>query len=329
MFISFDTMKILDKRGNEALMQRTKTAFICSRKTPDGLEYLVGKWLLGLTPEADCIMCGNQSPMERAVFTTLLQRKIPVILALAEAMPGSFGADINEALGEGRLLVVTHCEPSVHSVTARSAFDRNILMLSMAQKIVVGYCTKGGNLERALAGFDNVEYLENGQPWLKMPGEARPETPAAAVHRPEPEAVQARWSRSLKANGGTVFLDFVGNGAENYLKITHSKSIGDGKYSRETLYFDRKELSCFSRMLAVVAERTGKGEPMTPELTVSSLSGDVSFSAVREGSGGVIGITQVKNYTDGNCRLQTVTLRPAELTALISGVNDALAAWKG
>ena len=159
-------MKIQAKTGNETLMQREKTAFVCSRKTPDGLEYLVGKWLLGLSDGRDCIMCGNQSPMERAVFTMLLQRKIPTILVLAEAMPSRWGDDVREALAAGRLLVITHCDASVHSVTARSAFDRNVLMLSLAQKIVVGCCTKGGKLERALAGFDNVEYLANGQPWL-------------------------------------------------------------------------------------------------------------------------------------------------------------------
>ena len=91
-------MKILSKLGNEALMQREKTAFVCSRKTPDGLEYLVGKWMLGLSPERDCVMCGNQSPMERAVFTTLLQRNIPTILCLAEAMPSRWSDDVRTAL---------------------------------------------------------------------------------------------------------------------------------------------------------------------------------------------------------------------------------------
>ena len=149
-------MKILSKLGNETLMQREKTAFLCSRKTPDGLEYLVGKWMLGLSQERDCVMCGNQSPMERAVFTTLLLRRIPTILCLAEAMPSRWGDDVRTALGDGRLLIVTHCDASVHGVTARSAFDRNVLMMSLAQKIVEGSCTKGGKLERALAGFDNV-----------------------------------------------------------------------------------------------------------------------------------------------------------------------------
>lgn len=321
-------MKILSRRGNEALMQRTKTAFICSRKTPDGLEYLVGKWLLGLKPEADCVMCGNQSPMERAVFTTLLQRKIPVILALAEAMPSRFDADIENALLEERLLVITHCEPSVHNVTARSAFDRNILMLSLAQKIVVGYCSKGGNLERALAGFDNVEYLENGQPWLKQSADGQKDVADGVGHNAKQNPVKVDWSRSIKLFRGMIFLDFMTNGAEKIFKITYSRSLGDGKYSRETLYFDRKELAEFSRILAIVSDKTANGEPLLPELTVQSLSGDVTFS-VEQGDGrDFVNATQVKNYRDGSSRRQTISMLIAEVPLLVDGVNEALASWK-
>lgn len=321
-------MKIIDKRGNETLLERTKTAFICSRNTPEKLEYLVGKWILGLKPETDCIMCGNQSPMEKAVFTTLLQRKIPVILALAEAMPDRFGADVEEALREERLLVVTHCDASVHFVTARSAFDRNILMLSMSQKIVVGYCTKGGNLERALAGFENVEYLENGQPWLGGHDDGQPKPPDEVGNRVQRMSDKAIWSRTIRLSSGTFFLDFMTNGADKLFKITHSTGTGDGRYSRETLCFDRKELAEFSRVTDGVAVRAGKGEPLTPEMAVKSLSGDVSYGTVSDGGYDYLYITQVKTLVDGTCRRNTVKLLVGELGLLVNGINEALTVWK-
>ena len=247
-------------------MQRTKTAFICSRKTPDGLEYLVGKWLLGLKPEADCVMCGNQSPMERAVFTTLLQRKIPVILALAEAMPSRFDADIENALLEERLLVITHCEPSVHNVTARSAFDRNILMLSLAQKIVVGYCSKGGNLERALAGFDNVEYLENGQPWLKQSADGQKDVADGVGHNAKQNPVKVDWSRSIRLFRGMIFLDFMTNGAEKIFKITYSRSLGDGKYSRDNVLNSTSDSGWANAIVAAYDNQT-KGYSYSTEVS--------------------------------------------------------------
>ena len=304
-------------------MQREKTAFVCSRKTPDGLEYLVGKWLLGLSPERDCVMCGNQSPMERAVFTTLLQRKIPTILCLAEAMPTLFGDDLRTALSEGSLLVITHCDASVHNVTARSAFDRNVLMLSLAQKTVVGYCTKGGKLERALAGFDNVEYLENGQPWLKMPGEAKDE-PA----RDEPKQSRlSQWSRALRLKRGTVYLDFIESGAEAYLKITHSVQAAGGGYEREKLFFDRKELAELLAAIRLLDGKLRSEEPMPQELTVASLSGDITFDASPCDGGLLLAVTQTKEYGAGQLRVQTVRLLSAELPQLIEGVEEALKMW--
>ena len=317
-------MKILSRLGNETLMQREKTAFLCSRKTPDGLEYLVGKWILGQSPERDCVMCGNQSPMEQAVFTTLLQRGIPTILCLAEAMPARWGDDVRTALGEGRLLVITHCDESVHVVTARSAFDRNVLMMSLAQKIVVGSCTKGGKLERALAGFDNVEHLDNGQPWLNMPERIK-----SGPVRKEPEPGRmGRWSRALRLKTGTIYLDFNDSGAETYFKITHSVGVGGGGYGREKLFFDRKELAGFLAAIRFLAGKRSLGEPDTQGLVVASLSGDITFGIDAGGGAPLLTVTQRKEYGGGKLRVQAVRLLAAELPVLVKGVEEALEEWK-
>ena len=317
-------MKILSKLGNETLMQREKTAFLCSRKTPDGLEYLVGKWMLGLSQERDCVMCGNQSPMERAVFTTLLLRRIPTILCLAEAMPSRWGDDVRTALGDGRLLIVTHCDASVHGVTARSAFDRNVLMMSLAQKIVVGSCTKGGKLERALAGFDNVEYLDNGQPWLKRDETAKSEP---AREKPEPNRL-GRWSRALRLKTGTIYLDFNDSGAETYFKITHCVGVAGGVYSREKLFFDRKELTGFLEAIRLLDGQVRSGKPDPQGLVVPSLSGDITFDMDAGGSASLLTVTQRKEYGGGKLRVQAVRLLAAELPGLVNGVEEALEEWK-
>ena len=316
-------MKIQSKLGNETLMQREKTAFLCSRKTPDGLEYLVGKWILGLDEGRDCIMCGNQSAMERAVFTTLLQRRIPTILCLAEAMPSRWGDDVREALAAGRLLVVTHCDASVHSVTARSAFDRNVLMMSLAQKIVVGCCTKGGKLERALAGFDNVEYLANGQPWLDHM-ELINNPPAEK--KPEPTRL-SRWGRVLKLRRGTIFLDFNDSGPQTFFKITHSVTASDGGYCRQKMFFDRKELTAFSGAVDFLLGKMAKGEGVPPGLTVASLSGDITFSEQQDAGIRMLSMTQAKDLVGGVHRVNTVTLAFDELPMLAKGVEDALETW--
>lgn len=84
-------------------------------------------------------------------------------MVLAEAMHEQWGEPVSAALGSGQLLIITHCGPEVHTVCARSAFDRNALMMALADEIIVGYCSKGGNLERGLAGYSNVRYLVGNQ----------------------------------------------------------------------------------------------------------------------------------------------------------------------
>lgn len=156
-------MEIRSKLGNENIMQLRKTAFFCSRKEPSGLQTAVDRWIATLQQDKACVMCGDQSPMEKHVFSSLLERKIPVILVLAEAMHEQWSEPVSAALGSGQLLIITHCGPEVHTVCARSAFDRNALMMALADEIVVGYCSKGGNLERGLAGYSNVRYLVGNQ----------------------------------------------------------------------------------------------------------------------------------------------------------------------
>lgn len=149
----------LRKLGNESLLNRSKTAFLCSRIVPQAAETAILQWIDTLRPDADCVLCGNHSYMEHVVFDLLLKNKILTVLVLAETFPDTWSGAIVTALAENRLLVVTHCDESVHFVSGRSAFDRNKVMLSLADRVVVGYCTPGGNIDRQTAGLNNVTLL--------------------------------------------------------------------------------------------------------------------------------------------------------------------------
>jgi hypothetical protein len=145
--------------GNEQLLNHPcKTAFLCSRRVPEAYTTMILRWANQLSAESDCVICGNHSPMERAVFKVLLRRRIPTVLALAETFTER-SSDIEAALSQQTLLIVTHCEPSIHFATGRSAYDRNLLMIRLAQQIVVGYCTPNGNIEKQVFGRPNVHDL--------------------------------------------------------------------------------------------------------------------------------------------------------------------------
>lgn len=152
-------MEIIRQTGNTKLLSLHKTAFLCSRRMPEGTYPLIRSWVQTLSAERDCIICGNHSPMEQVVCSWLLQRKIPIVLVLAETFPPQWTPEQEEAFREQRLLVATRCDESVHRVSRQSAFDRNELMLSMADEIVVGYCSEGGNIEKQVYGLSNIHYL--------------------------------------------------------------------------------------------------------------------------------------------------------------------------
>lgn len=152
-------MEIIHQTGNLKLLSRRKTAFLCSRRVPDGAYVTIREWTDALSAWEDCILCGNHSPMEQQVFTWLLRRRIPVILVLAETLPERWPAEVMDAFAEQRLLVVTHCDATVHRVSRQSAFDRNEMMFSMADDVVVGYAVEGGNIEAQVHNRSNVRYL--------------------------------------------------------------------------------------------------------------------------------------------------------------------------
>ena len=69
------------------MLLRHKTDFLCSRITPEELQGQILDWANALSPEQDCVLCGNHSYMEQEVFKCLLQKQVPVIWALAESLP--------------------------------------------------------------------------------------------------------------------------------------------------------------------------------------------------------------------------------------------------
>lgn len=65
--------------GNDKLMERDKTLFICSKRTPINLYEYVFRWVDSLTKD-DCIACFNSTEMEAEVLKALLVAKIPTVL---------------------------------------------------------------------------------------------------------------------------------------------------------------------------------------------------------------------------------------------------------
>lgn len=150
-------MQIIKTKGNQNLMNREKTLFLCSKMTPIGLYGCVFKWTDCLTEE-DCIACFNSTDMESEVLKALLVAKVPVILFVMNRFTDVNNIQIEQALKENRMLIVIlrRDEPRGKGSTPRL---RNEYVLSLCQHVVCGYINKNGSVSPLLAGRKDVVNL--------------------------------------------------------------------------------------------------------------------------------------------------------------------------
>ena len=152
-------MRIINKIGNEQLLEREKTLFLCSKHTPYNIYPIIFDWVENLY-ETDCVMCFKTTEMEFEVMTSLLVHKVPTILVVMKRFTDVYNLQIEMALKEGRMLILVleRDEPRGAGQTPRL---RNEFVVNMADKIVCGYVNSNGSIFSLLAGRKNVELLLN------------------------------------------------------------------------------------------------------------------------------------------------------------------------
>lgn len=148
--------------GNRALLSVYKVAFLCSRNYPSGCRQPICDWAAGQCRFEGCVISGFHSSMEQQVLRGLLKERLPVILVLARGIPDPVQPEFQGPLAAGRLLIITRYASSVTHPCREKCLQRNRLMGELADEVVVGYATAGGDLERLcceLAAVKPVRYL--------------------------------------------------------------------------------------------------------------------------------------------------------------------------
>ena len=108
----------------------------------------------------ECVISGFHSALERDVLEILLRGSQPLILAAARGLPKRYPADVKKAIDDGRLLVVSPFPDSVRRITADTSRQRNEFMLTVADRVVIGYMSEGGILATAVAAAAPKEILK-------------------------------------------------------------------------------------------------------------------------------------------------------------------------
>jgi len=143
-------MEIKEHIGNIKLLELTKTAFLCSRKVPASIVLKCYDWAIEQREQGNCVMSGFQSQIEKDVLHYLLKGKQPIIIALARGLKEKLETELEQAINQGELLIITPFDKEVKRVTEKTAQTRNHLMIDLAANITVGFKRKGGLLEELL-----------------------------------------------------------------------------------------------------------------------------------------------------------------------------------
>ena len=141
--------------GNKEILKQHKIAFLCSRRCPAHIILKSYDWAIEQREKGNCIISGFHSQIEKDVFHYLLKGKQPIILALARGIKKRFEPEIEEAIAENRLLIITPFNENVKRITVDTATKRNELMVESADEIFIAYASSGGNLEQLIKATNN------------------------------------------------------------------------------------------------------------------------------------------------------------------------------
>jgi predicted Rossmann fold nucleotide-binding protein DprA/Smf involved in DNA uptake len=151
-------MSIKEHLGNLDLLNLPKTAFLCSRQISASSVLKCYDWAIAQRAAGNCVLSGFHSPIEKDVFHYLLKGNQGIILALARGLKAQLTPELETAIAQDRLLVISPFDHAVKRVTEQTAEIRNKLMISLADSITVGYANPSGQLEKLLKDVQKPIY---------------------------------------------------------------------------------------------------------------------------------------------------------------------------
>lgn len=124
--------------GNPALWNQPKLGVLCSRNAPPPKA----------VPSAAAYLGGFHSPMEKEIFSRLLEAKKPIIWCPAWGLERTaFAPGVRQALEDNRMLIL---EMRNRDGNLAAAEQRNRFVMNNAEKLWLPHVTPGGMLDRLL-----------------------------------------------------------------------------------------------------------------------------------------------------------------------------------
>jgi len=139
---------IQDTYGNQEHLALHKTAFLCSRETPESSVRKCMDWAVKQRDLGKCVISGFHSKTEKDVLEILLSGKQAIILVMACGINKKLDPVIQKAFDAGRILFVSPFTDEFAFPNRERAKTRNQLVIDLADEVMIGYASKGGMIEQ-------------------------------------------------------------------------------------------------------------------------------------------------------------------------------------
>jgi len=133
--------------GNSDILGRRKVALICSVKCPGSMILQTYDLMRGLRNQSVTVISGFHSPMERECLDILLRGTCGIAICYARSLPKRTPTEYRQALKAGRLLMLSAFDDKQTRATKDTSAERNRLVASLADVVLVPYAAEGGKTE--------------------------------------------------------------------------------------------------------------------------------------------------------------------------------------
>lgn len=140
----------LDMLGDAGILERRKVALLCSQKCPGALILETYDLCQHFRATGVTVISGFHSPMEQECLRILLRSTHPQIWCLARGLMQripSKPVDCQQAVADGRLLVISPFPATAKRITADMAVVRNRTVANLADAVVIPYAAPGSRME--------------------------------------------------------------------------------------------------------------------------------------------------------------------------------------
>lgn len=143
--------------GNQELLKLQKTAFLASSNIASETVLQVYDWATEMRCRGECVISGFNSKLEQDVLHFLLKGSQPIILVLARRMYKVIPEELQEALNQNRLLIVSVSNAARQS--KNTAMMRNKWLCEIADRILFVGVTEQSSLYALKAAFNNKQKM--------------------------------------------------------------------------------------------------------------------------------------------------------------------------